>query len=265
MEMRDRFLREVAKTGLPQGPGKSDPVTPAALAALPEPVRRYFAFMGVLGRPRDWSFRVSFDGRFRLKSDKRFRSCDAWLYTCGLAVARIFHMRMRMGGVVPMLGRDTYLGGRGRMVIRVLDLYTVEDGKGAEYDTSELVSYLNDAVLIAPSMLLVPAVAWSAADANSFTVTLTDKGRTVSARVLIDARGAPREFTTTDRYCYDPDDPRHFVHARWTTPVEGWQQVEGRQVPVRIEARWHLQQGLFTYAEFSLKPGTLAFNVPPGA
>ncbi len=33
--------------------------------------------------------------------------------------------------------------------IRLLDLITVEDATGAEYDIGELVTYLNDAVLIA--------------------------------------------------------------------------------------------------------------------
>jgi hypothetical protein len=39
--MRQRFLKEVASAGLPAGPGPSDPITEAELAALPEAAQRY--------------------------------------------------------------------------------------------------------------------------------------------------------------------------------------------------------------------------------
>src|SRR5262249_45911069 len=117
--------------------------------------------------------------------------------------------------------RDTYLRGRGRMLVKLLDLFTIEDGMGEEYDTGELVTYLNDAVMIAPSMLFVPDISFSPVDANSFDVSLTDHGRTVTARVIVDENGAPKDFSTTDRFCYDPKHPNKLVRARWSTPMEG--------------------------------------------
>ena len=264
MTMRNRFLREVAATGLPAGTGTEDPVTEAQLAALPEPVQRYLWFMGVVGRPRDWSFRLGFSGRFRRKPGEAWMKCEAWQYNSRLAVARIFHIRARFGGLFPVVARDTYVQGRGRMLIKLLDLYTIEDGVGEEFDIGEMVTYLDDAVLIAPSMLLVPEVAWAPVDTTSFDVALTGHGRTVTARVLIDERGAPKDFSTTDRFCYDPDDPKHLARARWSTPVFGWEVVNGRPEPTGAQAVWHLPSGPFVYANFRPIPGTLAFNVPPG-
>jgi hypothetical protein len=188
----------------------------------------------------------------------------AWQYNNRLAVARIFHLEIRFGGLVPVVGRDTYVDGRGRMLVRILDLVRVADAGGAEYDTGELVTYLNDAVLIAPSMLLVREVSWSAVDAGTFDVALTDRGRTVSARVTVDERGAPTEFSTVDRFCADPVNPAHLLRARWTTPVFGWDLVDGRRLPARAQTVWHLPQGTFTYADFRPIPGSLAFNLPAG-
>lgn len=128
-----------------------------------------------------------------------------------------------------------------------------------------MVTYLNDAVLIAPSMLLTPEISWCSVDANSFDLMLTDHGRTVKARVVIDERGAPREFSTTDRFYYDPDQPKQLMRTRWTTPLAGWEVVDGRPLPTGAQAVWHLPQGQFAYADFRLTPGTLVFNVPPGA
>jgi hypothetical protein len=140
------------------------------------------------------------------------------------------------------VGRDTYLEGRGRILIRLLDLFTIADATGAEYDTGELVTYLNGAVLIAPSMLLVPAVTWAQVDAGSFDVALTDHGQTVIA-VVIDESRAPREFSTTDRFCNDPDNLKRLARARWTTPIAGWQTIDRHRLP--YPGRGHLAP--FTY------------------
>src|SRR5664279_2405065 len=96
-------------------------------------------------------------------------------------------MRIRFAGVVPMFGRDTYLDGQGRMIGKLFDRFTVVDGQGEEFDIGELSTYLNDAIMLAPSMLLGPNTTWTDVDANSFDVTLADGGRTVTGRVFLDA------------------------------------------------------------------------------
>jgi hypothetical protein len=265
--MRNKFMREVAACKLPRSP-QADvnlaPVTEADLESMPDAARRYLRFMGVVGRLRDWSFRLGLTGRFRRSRDEAWMKCEAWQYNTRLGPARIFYIQIRFLGFVPILGRDTYLEGRGRMLIRVLDLITVGDGSGEPYNIGELVTYLNDGVFIAPSMLLVPEVRWSNVDANSFDVALTDHGITVSARVFVNERGAPINFETTDRFYSDPKDVTKMTRCRWTTPVEGWQQVGGRWLPTRGQAVWHMPAGELPYADFAFDATTLAFNVTPG-
>jgi hypothetical protein len=112
---------------------------------------------------------------------------------------------------------------------------------------SELVTWLNDAVLLAPSMLLDPAVVLrDDEDGDWFGVEVTDGRRTVAARVLVDGNGAPRDFWTDDRYA---DLPGGLVRARWHTPVDHWTVVGGRPLPVGAKAVWLLAGGAFTYAE----------------
>jgi len=265
--MRRKFMRELAVMGLPRSPRPGAdvaPVTGADLQGLPDSVRRYLRFMRVEGRPRDWSFIVGFHGRFRRAARDRWMACEGWQYNTRLALARIFHMRIRFFGAVPVYGRDTYAGGRGRMLIRPLDLVTIGDGKGEAYDIGELVTYLNDGIMIAPSMLLVPEVQWSGVDAGSFGVSLSDHGRTVAARVFIDERGAPVDFETTDRFYSDPDDASKVTRCRWTTPITGYQEVGGRPLPIGGQAIWHPPGGDLAYAQLTFDLSSIAFNVPPG-
>lgn len=266
--LRMKFTEELARLGLPTPSGTEfdrAPITEADIEHLPEPARRYLRFMRVVGRPRDRSFRVGAVGRFRRSRDEGWMACEAWQYNASHPLARIFYMQLRFFGLVPVVGRDTYADGRGRMLIRLLDRITVGDGTGEEYDIGELVTWLNDAVMIAPTMLLVPNVQWRAIDERAFELSVTDHGRTVRAKVIVDERGAPLDFETTDRFYADPRNASKATRCRWTTPIEGWQEVDGRMLPTSGKAIWHPEgEPELAYVELRFVAESLAFGVAPG-
>ena len=257
-----RFLRDTAKAGLPSGPGSGEVVVEEDLADLPATAQRYMAFMGVLGRPRDWSLRARFVGRFRLRPHADWLPAEAWQYNTALEVGRVYSMRVGFAGMLPMMGKDTYLRGRGQMLGKLLGLFKVAEGHGDEFDLGELTTYLNDAVLLAPSFLLGPNTTWAEVDDDSFDVTLADAGRRVTARIFIDERGAPVDFSTTDRFA---DLPGGLVRAKWTTPTPVWLSGAGRPVPGPVSAVWHLADGPLPYIEGRLIPDSIAYNVAPGS
>lgn len=259
-----RLTDEVTSAGFPPLPAAPPKVHEEQLARLPEPARRFMRFMGVVGRPRDFTLRVGWTGMFRLHPDKPAVACEAWQYNTGGDIARVFVMKLRMGGVLPVVGRDLYIHRHGRMLIRPLDLFTLQDAKGPELDTGELVTWLNDAVFFAPSMLLTPNVTWTEVDDRSFDVTLHDHDLAVKARIFVDERGAPSDFETTDRFLEDPYDPqRRLVRCKWTTPVDGFTEVARRPTLTAGRAIWHLPQGPYSYAELRVLPGSVAFNLLP--
>lgn len=257
MSLERTFTRELAAAGLAASGQPGPIVTEADLTPLPATAQRYLRFLGVVGRPRDTSLRAHLTGRFRRSRGAAWAGCEAWQFNSRPDLSRHFYMRLGVLGI-PVLGRDTYAGGQGRMLIRPLDLFTVEDARGVELDVGELVTWLNDAVLLAPSMLLGPGVTFAGVDDRSFDLSLTDRGTTVRARVFVDERGAPVDFETTDRF-------HEGVRTRWTTPVEGYREVGGRMLPSRGQAIWHFPEGPLPYAELRFEPGALAFNVAPGA
>lgn len=116
--------------------------------------------------------------------------CEAWQYNTTLAPARVYYMRIDFAGVLPMFGVDVYQTGHGRMVGKLLGLITVADGSGPEFDVSELATYVNDALMLAPSMLLTPAVDWAAVDDHSFDLSMSDGRIGVSSRVSSTSRVA---------------------------------------------------------------------------
>jgi hypothetical protein len=260
-QMYRQLSREVALAGLVAGGSDRRPVTEGDLTGLPATAQRYFRAMNVLNRPRASSFLAHFTGRFRLKGRGSWMPAEVWQYNTAVDVARIFHMRIDFAGFVPMVGRDVYLHGKGVMHGKLLGLITVAHSKGPETDLSELATYLNDAVLIAPSMLLRPTVTFAGVDNRSFDVTLTDAGQTVTARVFLDDDGHPINFSTTDRYA---DLPGGLVRAEWTTPIEGWRADGDRLVFTSGKAIWQLPDGPLEYLEFYMSPGAVRYNVAPG-
>jgi hypothetical protein len=253
------FTRRLAAAGLPTGPVPADPVTEADLAGLPSAAVRYVEAMGVFGQPRTWSLQAHFTGRFRRRADGPWMRSDAWQYNTGAEVARLYRMRLLVGGVVPMWGWDTYRAGTGRMLGKALGLVTVADGSGPEFDCGELVTWLDDAVLLAPAMLLHPRVRWEDRGEDRFAVSVTDGGRTVSAVVALDGLGRPADLWTEDRWADLPGGP---VRTPWSTPVRGWAVADGRPRLVAAAAVWHLPDGDLTYAEMTL--ADLDLDVPPG-
>ena len=259
-QMFRRLSDEARSAGLASGGADPQPVTEEELADLPSTVRRYLHAMGVVNRPRDWSFMAHITGRFRLKGQGSWMPAEVWQYNSALDVARIFHMRIDFAGVVPMVGRDTYLQGKGLMHGKLLGLVTVARSEGPETDLSELATYLNDAVLMAPSMLLRPNVTFAPVDERSFDVTLADADLKVSARVFLDEDGRPANFSTKDRYA---DLPGGLVRAEWTTPIDAWVPDGDRFIFTRGGAIWVLPDGPLHYLDFRMCPGGVRYNLAP--
>ena len=241
--------------------GDESIVTEPEIARLPPVVQRYLRFMNVVGKPRVWSFRCEMEGRFRPALDKSWLPAEMFQHNTRDPITRLFFITLRMGHVLPMLARDTYVDGHGRMLVRALDLVTIIDGKGPEFDISELVTYLDDAVMFAPSMLLGANARFTQIDDRSFDVALTDRDITVTGRVLVDERGAPVDFHTTDRFV---GDSKHgWKRAQWTTPVLDFIEIDGRRVVSAVQAVWILPSGPLAYVDVSLR--SLELNVAPAA
>jgi hypothetical protein len=240
-----RLADDVRQVGLREGPPHPARVTDADLIALPEPAERFLRFMGVPDRPRDQAFATRFVGQIRMRPDRGWMPFHAWQFNAADPVTRINRMRIDVARIIPMFGTDTYVHRSGRMHGKVLGLITVADGEGPEFDLGELVTYVNDAAMLAPSMLLTPNCEWTTVDDDSFDVTFTDGDNVVRARLVVDDVGRLVDFHTDDRWFAGTDPP---TQTPWSTPIGGWTTTaDGRPVPSFGSAVWHLPDGDFTY------------------
>ncbi|HJQ86981.1 MAG TPA: DUF6544 family protein, partial [Propionibacteriaceae bacterium] len=135
-------------------------------------------------------------GRVQAADTAEIHAVRGMQYNTRPIPARIYYMRIAFACVLTMFGVDLYQAGHGRMRGKLLGMITVADGSGQEFDLGELTTYLNDALMLAPSMLLTPAVTWEAVDDDSFDVSMSDSTITATSRVYVDEQGRMVDFST---------------------------------------------------------------------
>ena len=244
----DRFVRS------------APPVSPMASSwpEHPEVIERYLRFMGAQPTDRGCDLRVRFAGSF-FKSGLGWMPASAWQFDSAVPIERRFVMRIRFGRVLPMVAVDTYREGRGEMRGTLLKKQ-VAHAVGAELDLGELVTWLNDAVLLAPAQLFDAGVELVELDDQHFQATVTDGDVRASAVVEIDDDGSPVVFSTTDRFADLPSGP---VRAEWRTPVRAWGRTATRRaVPVAASGVWSLPDGPLTYVRGGFDPTTFELRPP---
>jgi hypothetical protein len=223
---------------------------------LPEQMQRYFRQAGVTGQPTMTAVSLQFEHaalRRSLESDWTPVRFDQANFVH--LPARLVHIESH--GSVPLDGRDSYLDGRGQMLIKVAGLFTVADMKGPEMDASALVTFLAELPLL-PTACLEPYVQWRSVDSHRVEATLTHGRTTVRGIFEVNDGGEITRFTTHDRFMAAGDAPP--VRARWIVEMADYEVLDGLRLPTRVRATWRLAKGDYEYAR--AKISSLRFVFP---
>ena len=212
-------------------------VTEDMLSGLPEPVRRYLRYTGLVGKPLVRTVYLRQQGRVRL-AGQRWIPLQAQEWFSVQPPGFVWDATMRVAGIPAGRARDTYLGGRGRMLIKAASLVTVADAGGEEMDQGSMMRYLSELMWF-PSAFLEDNIFFRAVDATSARVTLTDHGKTATATLFFDSAGRLTNFVAR-RYAIAG---KSRDLRTWSVPVSGYGKFEGLKLPVRVKAVWKLTEG----------------------
>ncbi len=238
-------------------------VTEDDLAHLPEQVRRYLRFAGVVGKPRVADYRILFDGALRSGPDKPFMTGPIEQTSFAAPPARLFLAHMAMFGV-PAEAYHRYVGPSATFNVKIASVASVVNESGPELTRAETVTLLNDMVLLAPATLIDADIEWEELDPHTVRATWSNAGNTVSADLSFDESGALTDFVSADRARsadlkgmgateLDPGSRTGSTNRLlWSTPVSGWKEFNGRKLPTGT-AVWRLPKGDFVYGRFEVK------------
>jgi hypothetical protein len=247
--LHTQYLRDVG-VGLART-GNALMITDADLGRLPQPVQRYLRLTRSVGQPRVRNYRVLFRGRIRSGPDARWMPFEAEQQSFVDQPTRLFFMRARMFGVVPVEAFHRLLDGHATMRVKVAGAIPIMYARGIEMDRAETVTLFNDMCLLAPGTLVDPSIVWEPVDATTTRAVFTTQGQTISATLFFDAEGYLVNFVSDDRARSSADGT--FTPMRFSTPVKDYQDIGPLRLASYGEARWTLPEGEFTYGEFHMR------------
>lgn len=243
----DRAVADLLSRGRAAAIQGREPVTPDQLAPLPAPVRGWLQASGVVGRPRAHIVYLEQQGLMRTAVDQPWMPARARQRFTVDEPGFVWDVGVTMKRVLPILGRDSYRDGRGRMLILAAALVPVVDGQGAQIDQGTLLRFLGEIVWF-PSAALAPYIRWTAVDDLSARATMTYAGVTGSAVFAFDPAGRPLRMTA-QRYLGAGAGAKL---ERWEVTMRAWRPMGGALIPTEGSVTWKLAAGDFEYFRWEI-------------
>ena len=248
----NRFEREVLQSLANHPPLLHQGVfTEQDIAALPEPVRRYFHVCGFIGKQKMTNAALEIEA-MQLKSDlkKDFFPVSCFQFNSIAEPTRIVYLKAKMSGFIPFDGRDKFCNGHGNMLIRVLKLIPVQNVTGPEMDKSALVTFLAE-ILMLPNGALQPYIHWTPVDSKTAIATLSHQGVSVSGIFHFNEAGEATMFETDDRYMSQPDGSN--VKTKWFAFMNGYREHNGIRFASDVSAAWEIDGVKKVYGKLSIR------------
>jgi hypothetical protein len=209
------------------------------LTDLPEPVRRYLRYTGVVGKPFPGTVRLHQKGRMRPAPGQPWIPLDAEEHYSVQPPGFVWAGAARLGPLPVARARDMYADGHGRMLVKVASRWPVTD-------QAAMMRYLSEMIWF-PAAFLAGNISFEAVDDSSARVTLTDHGRTATGTLVFDQEGRVTGFVAQRYRTAGASSPEP-----WSTPVTGYGEFEGLRLPVRGQAIWKLPGGDLEYIEVTI-------------
>lgn len=231
-------------SGGPRAAASAQPrFSPDLLVGLPAPVIRYFNVALTPGQRLVRRAEIRHRGDFAMRPGTwtPFTSTEHFVvHPPGF----VWDASMRMGGLVPLRVRDSYLAGEGALRAAVLGLVPVADQHGTpEVATGELLRYLAEAAWFPTALLPGGGVRWEPMDDSTARAVLDDGGVRVSLDVRFGAGGEIAQISA--------ERPRTVGRATVPTPWVGrfsdYERIEGMRVPMTGEVGWRTPAGWSPY------------------
>ncbi len=225
---------------------KTGLLTEVDLSHLPEPVKNYLKYAGVLNKPKVKNMRLVFEGDMREKGKDFFPfTCEQ--YNSFDEPTRLFFMKATMKGItVP--GYHKYNNAIATMDIRLFGLFPVVKQAGDIMNKAETVTVFNDMCLMAPATLVDKRIQWQAIDNHSAKAIFTNHGISIAATLFFNDKGQLIDFLSNDRAAVA--DMKQYP---FSTPVKDYKNINAVNIASYGEAVWHYPNGKFTYGKFRLK------------
>ncbi len=223
-------------------PGTGQVFSPDGVAGLPEAARLYLEHAIAPGTPLASAVRMRMRGEIRLKGWCPFQAeqvsrCDG---------AFLWRALLRLHGI-PVTGFDSLVANRGRMQWKLLGIFPLASGAGADVTRSAIGRLQGEAIWL-PSLLCGGEVAWTAPDASHAHARYSVLGEETELALTLASTGRLEQVRF--RRWGNPEGGA-FGYADFGGFAEEEATFGGYTIPTRLRVGWHLgTEGFVREGEF---------------
>jgi hypothetical protein len=236
-----KFTDEVAQLFSESKEISSQKFTATQLAGLPEPVQKYFRHVLKEGQPYISDVHMVHNGFFKTDLKKDWITISGEEYFTANKPGFVWK-----GKTTAFTARDMFIKGRGRLVVSLFSLFTIQNQTGERYDKGELMRWLGESVCFPTNLLPSQNLRWSPIDDNSAKLEFDYGNLSVSFTVIFDAQHQIAELRALRHMGDGPRQP-------WVTKVSHYQSWNGVLIPTVLEAGWEIEKNFQPYAHFIIQ------------
>jgi hypothetical protein len=145
---------------------------------------------------------------------------------------------------------DSYINGKGNMLIKLNSSITVADSWGIELDKSGLFRYISEAVFFPTKLLPTKNLLWNILDSNLAEIKFTNSANSIVAKLYFDTEYKITKIETYDKYRALGE---NFEKSLYTVYFSNYKTVNNHfKVPKKMEVEWDLAAGKFNYGKFKI-------------
>ncbi|WP_457565725.1 DUF6544 family protein [Caldithrix abyssi] len=220
------------------------------LQNLPQTVRNYLRYSGIVGKEKIKTVRLKQGGDFRLKPDQDFKTMKAVQYF------NVDSMEFFWQGKVNIItATDRFLDGKGDLTVKLLGLIRVAYAEGPEVDQGEILRFLAEGVWF-PSVFLNDFIQWEELDERTAMATITLKNLSASALFHFNEKNQVERITAR-RYM---EKDGKFEIKDWEIRIVEYRAYHGINIPAKSEVFWKLEEGDFCWYKPEIYE--IDYNVP---
>ena len=228
-------------------------VSEEMVSGLPNVVKKWLKQSNVMGKEMTQTVHLWQTGELKTSPEGKWLPVNAEQYFTVEQPGFIWIADVKAAPFIHVAGRDKYQDGKGRMLIKMLSLFTVADGKGKETDQGTLLRYLSEIALF-PSAALSNYIEWEEIDPTTARATMHYGEITASGIFSFSAEGDMMSFEAQRYY----NRKEGATLETWLIKAYEYKEFEGVRIPSGLTVTWKLKTGDFEW--FRLKIVEMKYN-----
>lgn len=245
-------MKKNTTTVTSQDPGQPALITAADLQQLPSPVASWLKRSGVVGKPHVQQVWLSQQSVMRMSPEKErwSRAISEQLFDAE-DPSFTWQVKMKMGPVSIIRGKDVFENGKGSMHIRLFGLIPVVNESGPRIDEGSIQRFLGEIAWF-PHAALKPYITWEQIDTHSAKAVIESHGTRGEGTFYFNSEGDFTRFSALRYKGNDTDAQR----KEWVIDATAYATFSGIRVPSELQATWKLEEGDWTWLKMEIEDVT---------